>query len=214
MKCIVTAGPTYEQLDQVRRMTNFSTGALGTELANYLSGLGHSVTLLRGYYSTCHIEPLAQKVEIFTTTVDLSRRLQRLGSKGIGAVFHAAAVSDFGFGRVWRRAPSGKLKEVRSQKFTTRDGPLLAELKPTPKVLQRLRRWFPKAVIVGWKFEVEGTRSLAVAKGQRQLADYQTDLCVVNGSAYGKGFGVLDGCGCCHHAADKAALFKALASAV
>ena len=26
MKCIVTAGPTYEELDEVRRMTNFSTG--------------------------------------------------------------------------------------------------------------------------------------------------------------------------------------------
>jgi len=33
MKCIVTAGPTYEELDEVRRMANFSTGTLGTELA-------------------------------------------------------------------------------------------------------------------------------------------------------------------------------------
>ena len=40
MKCIVTAGPTYEPLDKVRRLTNFSTGQLGTELANHLAGQG------------------------------------------------------------------------------------------------------------------------------------------------------------------------------
>jgi len=37
MNCIVTAGPTYEPLDDVRRLTNFSTGRLGTELANFLA---------------------------------------------------------------------------------------------------------------------------------------------------------------------------------
>ena len=36
MNCIVTAGPTYEPMDNVRRLTNFSTGKLGTELANFL----------------------------------------------------------------------------------------------------------------------------------------------------------------------------------
>ena len=50
MKCIVTAGPTYEELDDVRRLTNFSTGTLGTELANYLVDHGHEVELLRGHY--------------------------------------------------------------------------------------------------------------------------------------------------------------------
>ena len=37
MNCIVTAGPTFEPLDDVRRLTNFSTGRLGTELANFLA---------------------------------------------------------------------------------------------------------------------------------------------------------------------------------
>ena len=29
MKCVVTAGPTYEELDDVRGLTNFSTGSAG-----------------------------------------------------------------------------------------------------------------------------------------------------------------------------------------
>ena len=45
MNCIVTAGPTYEPLDEVRRLTNSSTGRLGSELANYLTARGHRVTL-------------------------------------------------------------------------------------------------------------------------------------------------------------------------
>ena len=52
MNCIVTAGPTFEPLDDVRRLTNFSTGRLGTELANFLAARGHKVTLLIGETAT------------------------------------------------------------------------------------------------------------------------------------------------------------------
>ena len=52
MRCIVTAGPTYEPLDQVRRLTNHSTGRLGSELTNYLTQCGHEVTLLIGEQAT------------------------------------------------------------------------------------------------------------------------------------------------------------------
>src|SRR5277367_2726485 len=116
MKCIVTAGPTYEELDEVRRMTNFSTGTLGSELADYLVEKGREVELLLGHYSTCRIESKAQTVQVFTTTTDLSRRLEGLGSSVVGAVFHAAAVSDFTFGKIWRRAPGGELSEIKSRK--------------------------------------------------------------------------------------------------
>ena len=52
MHCIVTAGPTYEPIDQVRRLTNHSTGQLGTGLAKRLADDGHEVTLLRGRSAT------------------------------------------------------------------------------------------------------------------------------------------------------------------
>jgi phosphopantothenate---cysteine ligase (CTP) len=209
MKCIVTAGPTYEELDEVRRMTNFSTGALGTELANFLVEHGHDVTLLRGHYSICGIRPKAQSAQVFTTTVDLSRRLQGLGFKGAGALFHAAAVSDFAFGKLWRRLDNGQLKEVKSRKIPTHEGTVLAELRPTPKIIACLRPWFPKAVLVGWKYEVERTRAQSLTEAERQLEENQTDACVVNGPAYGKGFGFVTS-GEYSHVADKAALFRAL----
>lgn len=211
MKCIVTAGPTYEELDDVRRMTNFSTGALGTELADYLVEAGHEVVLLRGYYSTCRIEPKTSRLQVFTTTADLSRQLKKLRSSKTGAVFHAAAVSDFSFGKIWRRTPGNKLVEIKSGKISTKAGPVLAELQPTPKIIVRLRGWFPKARLVGWKYEVDGNRKTSVSHACYQLNSNQTDASVVNGPAYGKGFGLVTHSDSVFHCPDKRALFKALA---
>ena len=169
MNCIVTAGPTYESLDQVRRLTNFSTGKLGSDLANSLATKGHGVVLLKGLYATYQSAQRADRVDEFTTTADLKARLQLLGGAPVDAVFHAAAVSDFGFGRVFRRGEAGNLEEVHGGKLSTRQGPLLAELVPTPKIIAELRSWFSAAWLVGWKYEVDGGRAEAIAAGVDQI---------------------------------------------
>jgi phosphopantothenoylcysteine synthetase/decarboxylase len=210
MRCIVTAGPTYESLDEVRRLTNFSTGRLGAQLARYLGARGHAVTLLQGYYAI-HREDTGQAaLETFTTTEDLSARLHRRARENFDAVFHAAAVSDFKFGQVWERAASGELIEARAGKVSTRSGTLLAELVPTVKILAGLRAVFPRACLVGWKYEVDGTRADVLAKAERQLAECRTDACVANGKAYGLGFGVVRGPGACEHFTDTQELYGAL----
>ncbi len=210
MNCVVTAGPTYEPLDNVRRLTNFSTGQLGSELANFLVAHGHRVTLLIGQQATHHGAYGAQKVEIFTTTADLADRLKNLSREPVDAVFHAAAVSDFMFGKIWLRSAAGGMTEIKSGKFSTRQGTLLAELAPTPKIIARLREWYPRAQVVGWKFEVEGDRAGVIAQAERQIADCRTDACVANGTAYGDGFGLVKGAGDSVHLADAAELFAAL----
>ena len=191
MKCVVTAGPTFEKLDQARRLTNFSTGRLGTELANFLTTRGHDVTLLLGEQSTHSGERKAGTTERFTTTADLSAKLEALAKQNFNAVFHAAAVSDFMFGKVWSRAASGELSEIKAGKFSTRQGTLLAELVPTPKVIALLRDWFPSAQIVGWKYEIDGDRAGVLKAAQDQIQDCRTDACVANGPAYGRSFGLL-----------------------
>ena len=120
MQCIVTAGPTYEPLDEARRLTNFSTGRLGSELANYLSARGHETTLLIGQQATYHGERHARHVATFATTANLRAQLQALAGSAFAAVFHAAAVSDFAFGKIWRRSPQGELTELKRGKLSTR----------------------------------------------------------------------------------------------
>ncbi len=210
MNCIVTAGPTCEPLDEVRRLTNISTGALGSKLANYLVAHGHTVTLLLGQSATHRDRQQAQAVLSFGTTAELHDRLQTLASPRIQAVFHVAAVSDFAFGKIWERSAGGALRECRAAKIATRSGTLLAELVPTPKIINALRSWFPSARLVGWKYELDGDRSSVLRKAEGQLAEARTDACVANGRAYGAGFGLVTGPERPAHFDDSEALFAAL----
>ena len=210
MNCIVTAGPTYEPLDDVRRLTNFSTGRLGTELANFLTARDHDVTLLIGEQATHCGERKAQRVETFSTTANLLEKFNALSKQNIGAVFHAAAVSDFRFGKIWLRSSSGELNEIKSGKISTRQGTLLAELVPTPKVIAELRSLYPAAKLIGWRYEVEGDKASVLRAAESQIRDCRTDACVANGPAYGLGFGLVIGAGRCDHFQHSAALFEAL----
>jgi phosphopantothenoylcysteine synthetase/decarboxylase len=209
VRCVVTAGPTFEPLDQVRRLTSHSTGRLGSELTSHLADCGHEVTLLIGQQATWRGERSATRVETFTTTDNLRLRLRALADEGWDAVLHAAAVSDFTFGKVFSRDAKDALHEVQSGKLSTRGEPLLVELVPTAKIIAELRGWFPRATIVGWKYEVDGARETVIEKASRQIFENQTDACVANGPAYGEGFGLVTPDGC-KPLADAAALYRTL----
>jgi phosphopantothenoylcysteine decarboxylase/phosphopantothenate--cysteine ligase len=209
MNFIVTAGPTIEKLDTVRRLTNFSTGRTGTEMANFLAGRGHQVTLLVGEQSTWNGQRRAQKVINFSTTADLQDKLKTLSKSSFDAVFHMAAVGDFMFGKIWKRDSEGRLEEIASDKFSTRDGALLAELVPTPKLISQLPECFPKSQVVGWKYEVEGKRDDALVAAQMLMEETKISACVANGPAYGDGFGLVTPAGQ-RHFAGTAGLFSAL----
>ena len=210
MDCLVTAGPTFEPLDQVRRLTNFSSGRLGSELVNFLAAHGHRVTLLIGQQATWRGERNATEVQTFTTTQDLHDRLEAAASRPYHALFHAAAVSDFQFGKIFAKDQSGNLVPLDSGKYPTRTGPLLAELVPTPKIISKLRVWFPQTCIVGWKFEVDGSKPDVIEKANLQIRENQTNACVANGPAYGEGFGLVDAQGKCAHFLNIEFLFEAL----
>src|SRR5262249_11812471 len=193
-----------------RRLTNFSTGRLGCELARFLMARGHEVTLLIGEQATYCGGREGTQIETFSTTTDLHDRLLSLSRNSVAALFHAAAVSDFTFGKTWLRSPNGNLTEIKSGKISTRSGTLLAELVPTKKIISELRGWFPRAGIVGWKYEVSGDRSSVLEAARKQIRESRTDACVANGPAYGKGFGLLKGGGELQECADAPELFIAL----
>jgi phosphopantothenoylcysteine decarboxylase/phosphopantothenate--cysteine ligase len=210
MHCLVTAGPTYESLDNVRRLTNFSTGRLGCELAHFLMTQGHVVTLLIGEQATYCGARGATQIEGFSTTTDLRDRLHALSKRPVDALFHAAAVSDFTFGKTWLRSAEGELTEIKSGKISTRNGTLLTELLPTKKIISELRAWFPQTLIVGWKYEVDGDRLTVLKAARKQIQECRTDACVANGPAYGKGFGLVKSGGEMEELADAQELFASL----
>ena len=191
LRCLITAGPSFEPLDEVRRLTNFSTGTMGCNLADYLSERGHSVQLLLGHYATHKQVNGSVNTDIFTTSDNLRVLLHGLSQKvQFDAVFHAAAVSDFKFGQVFRR-DGDQLQAVNQRKFSIHGESLLAELLPTEKILPKLREWYAQAAIFGWKYEVDGNRETALQKAKQQLKKCQTDASIPNGPAYGLGFGLV-----------------------
>ena len=216
MKCLVTAGPTYEPLDEVRRLTNFSTGRLGSQFAEFLANHGHDVVLLKGALST-YPTPTGRTIKAlsFATTSDLKEHLQSAADAAAGAdaydaVFHTAAVSDFRFGQISVRTEAGQLHPVRGGKISSRSGAIIAELLPTEKLIKYLRTWFSKAWIVGWKYEVDGHRGQVVQKAKEQMTETKIDATVANGPAYGAGFGLVTQKEEFWHVADSPALFKCL----
>ena len=187
MKIIITCGPGYEPIDGARRMTNMSTGKLGVTLANFLTDAGHEVICFKGEGSTHPGTVRATRVDSFATNDDLTQRLESLSRmENIDAVFHAAALCDYRVDQVLSAAGEA----MSSAKFATRDGRLHLVLAPAMKVLPRLRDWFPDARIVGWKYELAGSRDDALAKAWKQLRNCATDACVLNGAAYGEGFAI------------------------
>ena len=207
MRIIITSGPSYEPIDQVRRLSNFSTGELGTLLAEAFAEAGHSVVCFRGVAST--FPPPLWPVDVvpFTTTDDLAEGLRRLPVRDEATiVFHAAALCDFKV----REIIDEKGVAVQGDKVPSRSGTLKLTLEPTPKLIASLRRLFPSSILVGWKYELDGTTDQVIAKGRRQMEDCLTDACVLNGQAYGSGFGLISRSGEQTHLPDKAALCRFL----
>lgn len=207
MRLLITFGPSYEPLDGARRLTNMSTGRLGTRLANAFQSAGWDVCCLRGEGATYRGVLEVPRVETFTTNDDLASRLEVLGrSERFDAVFHAAALCDYRIARVL----GADGQTLQSPKLSTRDGRLMLELEPAAKVLPRLRDWFSGARIVGWKYELAGSQQDSFDTAWRQLKENRTDACVLNGAAYGPGFALCLPGGHSRNCADDVALGESL----
>jgi phosphopantothenoylcysteine decarboxylase/phosphopantothenate--cysteine ligase len=189
MNLLITCGPAWEPLDGMRRLTNASTGRLGAALADAFATAGHRVTVFRGDMATAPLPEAPVELVPFGTNDELAGLLYGWSKRlPVHAIFHTAALCDFKPASV--RSADGSL--LASRKLSSRSGRLIVELEPATKVLPSLREWFPSARLVGWKYELDGNRDDALAAAWRQIRDASTDACVVNGAAWGPGFGLCE----------------------
>ena len=185
MNVIITGGPSSEPIDEVRLITNRSTGELGLILAQAFWQSGHRVSLFLGRLSQFR-HPQAT---YFDRNEDLLRMLREINeSKSVNVVLHAAALADFQVTAV----RAGNL-DVGLRKIGSEHEILSVELAPKQKVIAGLRDLFPNALIVGWKLELEGSRNDLIQEATTQVQKNRTDACVINGRAFGDGFGFCTG---------------------
>jgi len=142
MKVVVTSGPTREPVDDVRFISNVSSGRLGCSVATAFSSAGHQVRLLSGPGALIPPECETLVVEEITTATSLldalTREVESVSPPDL--LVHAAAVADY--------APikaEGKIKSTEPE--------LLLRMAPTPKVVDGVRRLAPNLAIILFKLE-------------------------------------------------------------
>jgi phosphopantothenoylcysteine decarboxylase / phosphopantothenate---cysteine ligase len=153
---LVTAGPTCEDLDPVRFLTNRSSGKMGYALAEAAQRRGAGVILVSG--------PTERKVPegvdwVPVRSTEEMRRavLERAGKASF--VIMAAAVADY------RPAAAQHSKMKRGE------GNLTLELEPTPDILAELAREKGPRILVGFAAETDRLAENARAKLERKKAD-------------------------------------------
>lgn len=167
MRLLVTAGPTREPIDDVRYLSNSSSGKLGLALVEVARARGHDVVLVLGPADVS--PPLGVEVRRVQTTLDLERTCLEL-FPACDAVIMAAAPADF---RPRERVHGKIKKEGRAS--------LVLELVANPDVVAELgARKRPDQVLVGFALEAaEGEEALANARGK--IARKRLDAIVLNG---------------------------------
>jgi phosphopantothenoylcysteine decarboxylase/phosphopantothenate--cysteine ligase len=161
-RVLVTAGPTQEPLDDVRYLSNMSSGKMGYALAEASRRRGARVVLVSG---PTHLEPPAgAEVERVRTAEEMAQAVLRHFEKATVTLM-AAAVADF------------RPAEVYPRKIKKRDGVPTLKLEPAPDILAMLApRRRPGQVVVGFAAETENLLANAAAK----LRDKRLDFIVAN----------------------------------
>ena len=162
MNLLVTAGPTREFVDDVRYLSNLSSGRMGYAVAAAGAGAGHAVTLVSGPTDLAS-PPGVTRIDVETAD-EMLAALQRLWPEA-GALVMAAAVADF---KPARRLP-GKLKKAGREALTL-------ELVPTPDILGTLAPLKGKRIVVGFALETDGL----LAEATRKMGAKSLDAVVAN----------------------------------
>jgi 8-oxo-dGTP pyrophosphatase MutT (NUDIX family) len=168
---VVTAGGTREPVDDVRVLTNLSTGRFGAALANALVTRGVRVTLLASRPLARRSDWLDPRVEVvpFGSFADLDTGLAAVLARGAPELlFMAAAVSDY-------------RPERATGKLSSADATRSLHLVRNPKLLASLReRCGPATTLVGFKLLSGVTAEELVAVARRQVDHNDLDLCFAN----------------------------------
>jgi phosphopantothenoylcysteine decarboxylase/phosphopantothenate--cysteine ligase len=165
---LVTSGPTSVKIDDVRVITNRSTGEMGRLIAQAFSAKGASVTLLEGAVTTACLPGKAKIIKFFELS-ELSEFLKRELRRGYAIVVHAAAVSDFELTCPFR----GKISSGKT---------LTLKLKPTRKLIDDIKRLAPDSTLVAFKFEPSISGQTIKSKVAGLMASSGADLVVANRS--------------------------------
>lgn len=161
-KVVVSAGPTYENIDPVRFIGNYSSGKMGFEIAKEASKMGAEVILVSG--------PSHESVQGYPV-----QRINVISARDMYEAMHAnfdtadvvimsAAVADY------------RPKEMATQKIKKNDEDMTIELIKNPDILKSLGEIKKSQLLVGFALETNNEEEFA----KQKLAKKNLDFIVLN----------------------------------
>ena len=160
---LVTAGPTYEPLDAVRFIGNYSSGKMGFALAESFAEFGAHVKLVSGPVSLKPVHPLIEYHPVHTAREMLAKCVDFF--QNVDGAILSAAVADYR-----PKSPvSGKMKRI--------PGNWVIELEPNPDIAATLGKIKqPHQFLAGFALETDN----AIANAREKLKKKNFDFIVLN----------------------------------
>jgi phosphopantothenoylcysteine decarboxylase/phosphopantothenate--cysteine ligase len=167
---LVSAGPTCEDIDPVRYMTNRSSGKMGYAVAEAAAKRGAKVILVSGPVDL-DAPTGVERVDVRTSEEMHRAVVERFAEASI--VILAAAVADY------------RPLERRKEKIKKGNAPLTISLEPTTDILAELAKNKGRKIVVGFAAETDHIAENA----RKKLVSKSADLIVANDvTAEGAGF--------------------------
>ena len=162
-KVLITAGPTYEKIDPVRFIGNYSSGKMGYALAEVCAERGAEVTLVSGPVSLTANHPAIRRIDVESAAEMYEATTRCFPDVDIAIL--CAAVADF--------TP----KVTADKKIKRKGDDLKLELQPTQDIAAALGAVKRKGqVLVGFALETDDE----LANAHKKLKKKNLDLIVMN----------------------------------
>lgn len=187
MNILITSGGTSERIDQVRSITNHSTGQLGKMIAEHCLSEGASVTLLTTAKAVKPDPHQNLTIKIIEDTEQLLIAMEGL-VPAHDVLIHSMAVSDYkpvymaGFEEVLASSDLTEFLEKSNSesKISSDDDYQVLFLKKNPKIISKVKEWNPNIRLIGFKLLVGVSKEELLATARASLEKNQAELIVAN----------------------------------
>ena len=195
-KIVITAGGTSEKIDNVRKITNSSSGKLGMTIANHLLKENDDLII---YYvcSRNSLRPLDKRIKVIEidSTISLKNKIENLLiNEKIDYFIHSMAVSDYMTDYVTTierikasikntsnlEEAFSNIEIINGNKISSYEDNLVIVLKQTPKIISIIKDLSPQTYLVGFKL-LDGVSKEELISVAKKLRDKnKCDLVVAN----------------------------------
>ena len=158
-KALVTAGPTYETIDPVRFIGNYSSGKMGFAIAEELSKLGASVTLISGPVSINIANDFVKRIDVTSSHEMLIAVENNIAYQDI--IVMSAAVADY------------RIENPYQTKIKKTNLNLTLQLTKTTDILNYIGKQKKEGqILVGFALETDNEEENAIAKLKAKNLDF------------------------------------------